>query len=193
MILCICTLYFIFCSPCHLLFCVICVFFLKSSTSQGSKFALGSLWSSLAGFKPSNLEQGRPWKSLSRRIHLSNPQASHFITSSLKACLMCCSKWGIALVDHHHTILCLPKANRGLSILVKPVPVYIYFFWVSLQAKLFWIRQPTSFLEEGNWKYKFPSLHIQNDAWFSVIAYFWNIVVRCHVCWQVRVSTLYAL
>ena len=99
-------------------------------TSQWNTFTFRSLQSSLASSKPSNLEPEWPGKTLSRRIHLSNPRASHFIACSLKACLMRFSKWRIALVDHHHTILCLPQANSGLSVLVKLVFEYIAFFCV---------------------------------------------------------------
>lgn len=102
----------------------------KSSTSQGNKCTFRSRRSSLAGCKPSNLEQGRPGKCLSRRIHLCTPQASYFIARSLKACLMCCSKWEIALIDHPNTILCRPQANSGLSVLVKLVFVYVASFGV---------------------------------------------------------------
>lgn len=96
------------------------------SRSKRNKFAFLSLQSSLTGSKPSNLERGRPGESLSRRIHVCNPRASHFIAGSLKACLMRCPKWKIALIDHPNTILCLPQANSGLSVLVKLVFVSLF-------------------------------------------------------------------
>jgi len=78
-----------------------------------------TLQPSPARSEPGNLELER--KSLSRRIHLSNLKASHFTASSLKSCLMRCSKWRIALVDQHHTILC----QR-----------FVCFSWVSVRIHL---------------------------------------------------------
>ena len=54
----------------------------------------------------------KPGNSPSTRIHLSNPQAPRFITSSVKACSTRCTKRRRPLVAHHYTILSIPWANR---------------------------------------------------------------------------------
>lgn len=95
-----------------------------------NKFTFPSLQSSLASSKPGKLELERPGNSLSSRIHLSNPQASHYIASFVKACLTQCTKRKSAIVDHHYTILCFPQANSAVSLLVKLVFICMFFVQV---------------------------------------------------------------
>lgn len=78
---------------------------------------------------PGKLELEKPGNSLSRRIHLSNPQALLFTPALEKACLTQCTKRKNAIVDHHYTILCFPRANIVLSLLVKLGSICLFSLW----------------------------------------------------------------
>lgn len=108
-----------------LVFPLLCVFFCFPQASLHHReinLLFDFFQCSPASFRPNDLV---PRKRLSRRIHLTNPRASHFITSPLKACLTHRSKWRIVLVDHHQTILCHSRVNSVLSVLFKPVCQYM--------------------------------------------------------------------